>query len=156
MNTNRQLKTTLALVAVLALGACGSTQGPTGTPGPGTSYPTSSGATNVYYGVVQMIEQVRLENTGIGPGAIVGAVVGGIVGNQIGKGGGNTAATVLGAAGGAYAGHQLEKRSAQTSDAYRVTVRMADGSYQSVTQSAGDDIRVGDRVQLVNGVAQRY
>src|SRR4051794_35874206 len=37
------------------------------------------------------------------PGMAVGGVVGGLLGNQIGSGGGRTATTVLGAAGGAYA-----------------------------------------------------
>jgi hypothetical protein len=33
---------------------------------------------------------------------------------------------------------------------------MEDGSHQSVIQSAEADIRVGDRVQVDNGVARRY
>jgi outer membrane lipoprotein SlyB len=84
-------------------------------------------------------------------------VVGGIVGSQVGSGSGKTAATVIGAAGGAYAGHELEKRSQQQqTDAYKFTIRMNDGSYQTVTQTTSADIRVGDRVRIENGVAQRY
>lgn len=44
----------------------------------------------------------------------------------------------------------------QTSDAYRITVRMHDGSYQALTQTHDANLRVGDRVQVANGVAQPY
>ena len=83
-----------------------------------------------------------------------GAVIGGILDNQVGSGTGQTVATVAGAAGGAYAGHQLE-RQRQTPDAYKFTIRMDGGSYQTVTQNANPDIRVGDRVRVDNGVARR-
>ncbi len=99
---------------------------------------------------------VRQDSSGIGAGAVVGGVVGGILGHQVGSGQGNTAATVLGAAGGAYAGHEIEKRNQPQADAYKFTIRMRDGSYQTVTQTSIDDIRVGDRVRIDNGVARRY
>jgi len=110
------------------------------------------------YGIVQSIELVRQERAGstIGLGTIAGAVVGGLVGNQIGSGKGNTAATVVGVAGGAYVGHELENRNQQQSDAYRVTVRMENGANQTLMQNMSDDIRVGDRVRIDNGVARRY
>ncbi len=156
------LKSALGLAAVLALGACGSMNNPGNTSSSGTAYPPSTNsASYTQVGVVQSIELVRQQNTGIGgsgigAGAIVGAVVGGIVGNQVGKGSGNTAATVIGAAGGAYAGHEIEKRNQQQSDAYKLTIRMNDGSYQTVMQTPSADIRVGDRVQVANGAARRY
>lgn len=145
------------LAAVLALGAC-SDMTPVNTSNSGTPYPQSANSNNPYvrYGVVQSIDLVRMDNTGLGAGTIAGAVVGGIVGNQVGRGDGNTAATVIGAVGGAYAGHQLEKQNRQTSDAYKFTIRMNDGSYQTLTQTTNADIRVGDRVQVDNGVARRY
>lgn len=94
--------------------------------------------------------------TGIGAGTIAGAVIGGVVGNQVGSGSGNTAATVLGAAGGAYVGHELEKRNQQAREAYKFTIRMQDGTHQTVTQTTNADLRVGDRVQIDNGVVRRY
>ena len=33
---------------------------------------------------------------------------------------------------------------------------MNNGSYQTVTQTSIDDIRIGDRVRIENGVARRY
>ena len=89
-------------------------------------------------------------------GAIIGAIAGGIIGNQVGGGVGNTAATVLGAAGGAYAGNEIEKRNQQQVNAYKFTIRMNDGSYQTLTQNTSADVRVGDRVVIDNGVARRY
>lgn len=44
----------------------------------------------------------------------------------------------------------------QTSDAYRITVYLHDGSYQALTQSHRANLRVGDRVHVANGVAQPY
>ena len=43
-----------------------------------------------------------------------------------------------------------------TSDAYRITVRMHDGRYQALTQTHDANLRVGDQVQVANGVAQPY
>ena len=159
MKTMNKPASVLGLAALLALGGC-STMSPTND---SASYPRSNQTGGAYagYGVVQSIDLVRHDNSGIGgsgigAGAIVGAVVGGIVGNQVGGGSGRTAATVIGAAGGAYAGNELEKRNQPQADAYRFTVRMSDGSYQTVTQTTIDDIRVGDRVRIQNGVARRY
>lgn len=163
MKSISAFKTATALATLLVLTACGNMQSPSNTSGYGNSYPQSTTTSGTYSGtgVVQSIELVRVPNTGIGgsgigAGTIAGAVVGGIVGNQIGTGGARSSATVLGAAGGAYAGHELEKRNQQTTDAYKITVRMRDGSYQTVTQTSNADIRVGDQVQIQNGVAQRY
>jgi outer membrane lipoprotein SlyB len=151
-----KLKAVAGLVAVLALGACANMN--TATPA-ATTYPQN---TNVYtqYGVVQSIELVQQNAApanGIGAGTIAGALVGGILGHQVGGGTGNTAATVLGAAGGAYVGNQMEKnQGAQQVNAYKLNIRLNNGTYQAITQSSADDIRVGDRVQIDNGVARRY
>jgi outer membrane lipoprotein SlyB len=127
--------------------------------GTANSYPQPA-YSQAKYGVVQSIDLVRAEDgaSNMGLGTLAGAVVGGILGNQVGGGSGNTAATVLGAAGGAYAGHELEKRnqSQPAGNAFKFTVRLNDGSYQSVTQTTNADIRVGDRVQIDNGVVRRY
>ena len=158
MTTTNKFGSVIGLAAVLTLGGCTNMNTPTDTSRSGTVYPQSTNSSSAYpqYGVVQSIDLVRVDNTGIGVGAIAGAVVGGIVGSQVGGGRGNTAATVIGAAGGAYAGHELEKRNQQQSDAYKFSLRMNDGSYQTVTQTTHADIRVGDRVKVENGVARRY
>lgn len=163
MTPIHHFKSVIGLAAVLTLGACADMNGSTQRSSSGNAYPQSTSPSRYYseYGVVQSIDLVRQGNTGIGgsgigAGAIAGAVVGGILGNQVGGGQGKTAATVIGAAGGAYAGNELEKRNQSQSDAYKFTIRMQDGSYQSVTQTTHSNIRVGDRVKIENGVAQRY
>jgi len=163
MKLLKHVGSVISVTAVLALGACENMNMPGSGANSGSAYPqaTSSNPVRSGYGVVQSIEMVKqgsggIGGTGIGVGTIAGAVVGGVVGNQIGQGQGNTAATVLGAAGGAYAGHEIEKRRQQTSDAYRFTIRMNDGSYQTLTQTTNPNIRVGDRVLIENGVARRY
>jgi outer membrane lipoprotein SlyB len=157
MSILTNFKAVASVSAVVFLGACADMPAPAN---PVTNtYPQSS-STQVQYGVVQSIDLIAQTNTpgSIGLGTVAGAVVGGILGNQVGGGSGNTAATVLGAAGGAYAGHNLEKRNqpATTSNAFRFTVRLNDGTYQAVTQTSNADIRVGDRVLIDNGLVRRY
>lgn len=150
-------KSIVGWVAVLALGACAAPYGSE----PAYTQQSNPSGTYISYGVVQSIELVNagsggIGGSGVGAGTIAGAVVGGILGNQVGGGSGNTAATVLGAAGGAYAGHELEKRNQQPTQAYKLSIRMNDGSYQTVTQTSNPNVRVGDRVKIQNGVATRY
>ena len=157
MNAIRTIAAAAGVATLLTLGACGTTDTRQGNTTTQATYPAAS---NQYaqYGIVQSMQMVRQEpNNGIGAGTIVGAVVGGVLGNQVGKGDGNKAATVLGAAGGAYAGHQIEKNNrAQAADAVQLVVRLNDGSRVTVTQDAATDVRVGDRVVVANGTAQRY
>lgn len=152
MKIVKELAALLGSITIIALGACTTANYPPSQPATGG---TGSG---VYsgYGVVQSIELVRQERSGVGLGTVAGAVVGGVLGNQVGAGRGNTAATIVGAAGGAYVGHELESRQQANADAYRITVRMENGAYQTLTQSTNGDLRVGDRVRIENGVLQRY
>ena len=157
----------LGAAAILTLAGCGTMNDPFGTSSPASTNSGSVNSGNAYsgYGVVQSIELVQqstantgIGGSGIGIGAIAGAVVGGVLGNQVGDGSGQTIATVAGAAGGAYVGDKIEKSRQQNTatDAYRVTVRMDSGSYQTLTQNPNTGLRVGDRVRIDNGIAQRY
>ncbi|MDP2026399.1 glycine zipper 2TM domain-containing protein [Sulfuriferula sp.] len=144
MSMLAKLKWVLGLLAVLGLAGCESM---------GTrSNPTYSGS-----GVVQSIEFVKggIAGSGLGLGTVVGGVVGGILGSQVGSGTGQTVATVGGAAAGAYVGHQLEKGKTGTGDGYKFTIRMDDGSYQTVTQATTGNFRVGDKVRIENGALYR-
>lgn len=163
MTTMNRVGPMLGLAAVLALGAC-TTANPPGTTGSYSDYPYQGSAEPraVYDGdgVVESIESVPqayqgVGGTGYGLGTLAGAVIGGVAGSQVGSGRGSTAAAIAGTAGGAYIGHQLEKRN-QAADAYLVTIRMQNGSYQKLTLTSTGDLRVGDRVRVENGVIQRY
>jgi outer membrane lipoprotein SlyB len=70
----------------------------------------------------------------------------------MGNGRGNDAATVLGALGGAFAGHQIEK-SRSRAVRYEIAVRMDDGSVQLLSSENAPAWRGGERVKVVNGTA---
>ena len=101
-------------------------------------------------GTVASIHAVELKGDATGLGAVAGGVTGAVVGNQIGRGNGNTAMTILGAAGGAFAGNEIEKN-AKKHYSYRVTVRMDDGSFRTVSQPNAPALTVGERVRVVDG-----
>lgn len=101
-------------------------------------------------GRVESVEARATPGEGSGLGAVAGGVAGALLGKQIGKGNGNKAATILGAIGGAYAGHQAE-RYVRKSETYDVNVRMDDGSYRTVSVNQ-PNARVGEQVRVVDGV----
>ncbi len=124
----------------------------------GTAVAHASVASCANCGVVESVAAVRhqgsvngIGNSGIGVGAIGGAVVGGLLGNQLGGGHGRDATTVLGAAGGAYAGQQIEK-SSKAYTSYQLRVRMTDGTVRTIDQSTS--IAAGTRV-IVEGNSVR-
>jgi outer membrane lipoprotein SlyB len=111
------------------------------------------------YGTIDSIQVVRAQASTSGAGAVVGGLVGALVGNQVGSGNGRTAATVAGAVGGAAVGNSVESnRNANngSQDMYQINIRLDNGEYRSVTQDSVYDLRVGNRVRLVDGRAYRY
>jgi len=93
------------------------------------------------------VNGVAVGNTTIGLGTVAGGVVGGLLGNQVGGGNGKTAMTVLGVAGGAFAGNQIEKNMKKVT-VYEVRVRMDDGSVRNMELSSA--VAVGAKV-IVEG-----
>lgn len=81
------------------------------------------------------VNGVAVGNTTIGIGTVAGGVLGGVLGNQVGGGNGKTAMTVLGAAGGAYAGNTVEKNMKKVT-VYQMRVRMNNGSVRTIEQSS--------------------
>jgi len=106
------------------------------------------------YGVVERIEMYR-DGTGapVGLGAILGGIAGGIIGHQFGSGSGNTAATIAGALGGAAVGNEIQRSNAQ--DRYRVLVRLDSGALLALDRVGEGQLRVGDRVQIINNRVYR-
>jgi outer membrane lipoprotein SlyB len=102
-------------------------------------------------GVVVDTRTVKKEGEASGVGAVAGGVLGGVLGHQIGSGRGNTAATVVGAAGGAYAGHQIEKNQ-KTTTQHQVVVKMDEGgNTRYFNFKDPTSYRVGDKVRVVDG-----
>jgi outer membrane lipoprotein SlyB len=111
-------------------------------------YNQSSGCANC--GVIESIREFKTEGDGSALASLGGAVVGGAIGRQFGNGNGRTAATIAGAMLGAAAGSQASKKS-NTTTSYQTTLRMDDGSVQTLNHSGAPKWRTGQEIQLNNG-----
>lgn len=119
------------------------------TPAPVAQAPAPAPIICATCGTIENVREVKQAGEAKGIGAVAGGVGGAVLGKQFGNGRGSTALAVLGAVGGAFAGHQAEKYVRSTT-AYEVTVRMEDGSTRTVQQATAPAWRVGERVR-VNG-----
>jgi len=108
-------------------------------------------------GIVESVREVKQkaqESNGVGP--IAGGIAGAVLGNTIGKGdsgGMRKVLTVLGAAGGALAGKEIERNVRATSH-WEIAVRLDDGSHRTLTSEAQPFWTAGDRVRLLDGRLQ--
>lgn len=114
-------------------------------------------STSMGYGTIDSIQVTRGSGNTSGTGAVVGGLVGALVGNQVGSGSGKAAATVAGAVGGAAIGNSVEARKNQSGqDMYQIGIRLDNGDYRTIVQDSVYDLRVGNRVRVVDGRAYRY
>jgi len=149
----RTMTTTISVLFASAalLGGCASNR----PPAQQGYYSTPSEAAS--FGTIDSIKVVAVNESNSGTGAVAGGVVGALLGNQVGSGSGRTAATVAGAVGGALVGNNIEsQRKAQTRQQYQISVRMDNGDYRIINQDVLDDLRVGNRVRLIDGRVYRY
>ncbi len=93
---------------------------------------------------------ITVRGRGTGLGAVGGGIAGGLLGNTIGRGRGNVAMTVLGAAGGAFAGNAIEEH-ANTHTEYQMVVRYPDGRERTFTHARPWGYQVGQSVRVVQG-----
>lgn len=100
-------------------------------------------------GTVSDVRTVTKKGEGTGLGLVAGGVLGGVLGNQVGGGRGRDLATVAGAAGGAYAGHQTEKNM-RSKQVHQVVVRLESGRTRTFSYGSDVGYRVGDHVKVVN------
>lgn len=100
------------------------------------------------FATVESVREVREAGDAKGVGAVGGGVVGGVVGNKLGKG--KTLFTVLGAAGGALAGHQIEKH-VRGEKRWEISVRLDDGTQRTIASDVEPTWRAGERVRLLDG-----
>ena len=141
------IKTTysiVSLVLITARAACGSLR----------HRDTDNTVTRSGLGTVQSIDEIKKDDKAL-IGTIAGAVVGGVVGSQIGAGRGKTLGTIAGTAGGAIAGHEIEQHINKDHD-YKLTIKMDDGTYQTVVQNTDNGLRSGDRVEVNQGRLVRF
>lgn len=99
-------------------------------------------------GTVISITQDSVQNVNTAAAGIGGALIGGGIGSLFGGGSGQTVATVIGAAGGAYLGSQAAQRN--HTFVWRIGVRYDDGSVATVQQTTAPALRIGDRVRVTN------
>ncbi|MBK6981150.1 MAG: glycine zipper 2TM domain-containing protein [Betaproteobacteria bacterium] len=105
-------------------------------------------------GTVTDVRTIKQKGEASGVGAVTGGVLGGVLGHQVGSGRGNTAATIVGAGAGAYAGNEIEKnRNAKIT--YQVVVKMEDGRSRTFHFAKATSYRAGDRIKVVDGKLTR-
>lgn len=107
---------------------------------------TTTQATCADCGKVASINQVERQGDASAVGLIAGGVVGGLLGNQVGGGSGKDLATIAGAAGGAFAGREVEKR-VNTRKVWVVRVTYPNGESASYEFAQDPGFRVGDSVK---------
>ncbi len=97
-------------------------------------------------GTVSAVTAEERQGEGSPVGMIAGGVVGGLLGHQVGGGTGKDLATIAGAAGGAYAGREVEKRvTKKTVWVVKVNFGAAGTHAYEFAQDPG--FRVGDTVK---------
>jgi outer membrane lipoprotein SlyB len=101
-------------------------------------------------GTITAIREIDKPGKATGLGAVAGGVVGGVLGRSIGGRDHRTAGTVVGAAGGAVAGHMIEKK-AREGKTFEIGVRFDDGRTQTFRQETHPSWKQGDRVKVTNG-----
>lgn len=153
------MKATRTLAAVVVatgalLSGCASNSSQPYNSGYGGGYNNSA---SMGYGTIESIQVTQANGRTSGAGAVLGGVVGALAGNQVGSGSGRTAATVAGGVAGAAIGNKVEQnRNAGGQEMYQINVRMDNGEYRSITQDSVYDLRVGNRVRIVDGRVYRY
>jgi outer membrane lipoprotein SlyB len=158
MKTPRTLAAT-AVAAAALLSGCASSPSYNDSYGNNGYRSGYNNTASMGYGVIESIQVTQADGARTsGAGAIVGGLVGALAGNQVGSGTGRTAATVAGGVAGAAIGNNVERNRAAGGgqEMYQVNVRMDNGEYRTVVQDNVYDLRVGNRVRLVDGRAYRY
>lgn len=105
-------------------------------------------------GVVEAVNVIEVKGDGNYLGMIAGGLAGALLGHQVGGGSGKTIATVAGAAGGAFAGNEVEKRM-KTTKHYEVITRLESGGTQAIPYETDPGFKVGDKVKVENNTLVR-
>ena len=102
-------------------------------------------------GTVELVREVEEKGDAKGVGAVGGGVAGAVLGHNIGDH--NKLVTILGAAGGALLGNQIEKQARATKH-WELTVRYDNGTTETFKSQEQPFWHQGDRVRLYEGKLQ--
>ena len=98
---------------------------------------------------IESIRQVVEHKKNSSPlGMIAGGLIGGGLGSLVGGGSGRTAATIIGAVGGGFIGHNIEN--SQTQTVYEISVKYDNGTWGTIRQTTSPPFRIGDRVLVTD------
>ena len=123
---------------------------------PAKVYGTVGQADSVQLGTVNGIQTRETAQRHSAADALLGAVVGGVAGHQIGGGTGKTAATAVGAVGGAVVGDRIASAGHDPQSYYQIDVRMDNGDLRMFDYADLNGLRVGDRVRVQDNQLQRW
>ena len=101
-------------------------------------------------GVVEAVAQVEQKGENPIAGPVIGGIAGAVLGHQIGHGTGRTIATAVGAGAGILGGKVIEQKVRATRH-WETTVRLDDGSLQTIKSEAQPAWHAGERVRVVEG-----
>ena len=97
-------------------------------------------------GVVESVQEVKVQGQTNGVGALAGGATGALLGNRVAGSNNRTLGGVVGAVGGGLIGNAIEKHH-RAGIAYDVNVRMQDGTLRTVREATapvvGEKVRVG-------------
>lgn len=97
--------------------------------------------------IVDAVTSEKRKGEGGIVGKVGGAVVGGVLGHQVGGGTGKTLATIGGAAAGAYAGNEVQKRTSSKT-VWHTRVTLKDGSQRTFDTSTDPGFKPGTVVRI--------
>jgi len=137
---NRFFSFAIAGALALITGACAT---------PGTQSAAQPGAMEIRQDVIEQITTGTIsDNQHAGVGAVVGGLAGLGIGSLIGAGTGRDVAMVAGALGGALAVNEVQKKYDTPIPAQQIIVRVRSGVLVQVTQPAGPNMVVGEKVYI--------
>ena len=105
-------------------------------------------------GVVDSVKEVEQKGENPIAGPIIGGIAGAVLGHQFGEGRGKTVGTAVGAGAGILGGKVIEEKVRATKH-WETTVRLDDGSTQTIKSESQPAFHAGERVRLVDGQIQK-
>jgi outer membrane lipoprotein SlyB len=103
---------------------------------------------------IQAVREVKEDGQHTALGPIAGGIAGAVLGDQVGKGhGSRKVITLIGAAGGALAGREIEQKARATKH-WEIDVRRDDGAYETVRSEVAPPYQAGERVRILDGRLQ--